>query len=128
MAHRRRAVGARTHQVLAQSCERLLGCGIPLWRVAVFVRTLHPNIPGRAFVWRRGEEVQVRPADFELFESEEFRNSPVAAVYQRGIAIRRRLADPDCPSIFPSSAISRPRMYRTIWPRHCASRTAPFRW
>ena len=97
--------GARSapepHQVLAQSCERLLGCGIPLWRVAVFVRTLHPNIPGRAFVWRRGEEVQVRPADFELFESEEFRNIPVAAVYQRGIAIRRRLADPDCPIDFP---------------------------
>ena len=43
--------------------------------VAVFVRTLHPNIPGRAFVWRPGEAVQVRPANFGLFESEEFRNT-----------------------------------------------------
>src|SRR5437588_5468145 len=69
--------GARSapqpHEVVAQCSERLIGCGIPLWRVAVFVRTLHPNIPGRAFVWRPGEEVQMRPADFELFESEEFR-------------------------------------------------------
>jgi adenylate cyclase len=36
--------GARStmqaHQVLAELCERLVGCGIPLWRVAVFVRTL----------------------------------------------------------------------------------------
>ena len=56
-------------QVLAELCHRLLACGIPLWRVAVFVRTLHPDIPGRAFVWRSGEEVQVRAADFELFES-----------------------------------------------------------
>jgi adenylate cyclase len=87
-------------QVLAQCSERLLGCGIPLWRVAVFVRTLHPDIPGRAFVWRSGEEVQVRAADFELFESEEFRNSPVVAVYKRGVAIRRRLADPACPIDF----------------------------
>src|SRR5438552_6868413 len=97
--------GARSapepHQVLAQSCERLLGCGLPLWRVGVFVRTLHPNIPGRAFVWRAGEEVQVRPADFELFESEEFRNSPVARVYERAVAIRRRLADQHCPIDFP---------------------------
>lgn len=97
--------GARSapepHQVLAEGCERLRRCGIPLWRVAVFVRTLHPNIPGRAFVWRPGEKVQVRPADFELFESEEFRNSPVASVSERGVAIRRRLADPDCPIDFP---------------------------
>jgi len=87
-------------QVLAQACERLLGCGLPLWRVAVFVRTLHPDIPGRAFVWRSGEQVQVRAADFELFESEEFRNSPVVAVYKRGVAIRRRLADRACPMDF----------------------------
>jgi adenylate cyclase len=83
-------------QVLAEGCDHLLRCGIPLWRVAVFVRTLHPNIPGRAFVWRHGEDVQVRPADFALFETDEFRQSPVASVYERGAAIRRRLADPDC--------------------------------
>jgi adenylate cyclase len=87
-------------EVLAELCHRLLACGIPLWRVAVFVRTLHPDIPGRAFVWRPGEEVQVRMADFELFESEEFRNSPVAGVHERGVAIRRRLADRDCPMDF----------------------------
>jgi adenylate cyclase len=88
-------------QVLAEGCERLLHCGIPLWRVAVFVRTLHPNIPGRAFVWRQGEDVQVRPADFGLFETDQFRQSPVASVYERGAAIRRRLADPDCLIDFP---------------------------
>jgi adenylate cyclase len=96
--------GARSapepHQVLEQCCERLIDCGIPLWRVAVFVRTLHPNIPGRAFVWRRDGPVQMRPADFELFESEEFRNSPVAGVHQGGVAIRRRIADRDCPMDF----------------------------
>jgi adenylate cyclase len=88
-------------QVLAEGCERLLRCGIPLWRVAVFVRTLHPNIPGRAFVWRHGESVQVRPAEFGLFETDEFRQSPVASVYERGAPIRRRLADPDCSIDFP---------------------------
>jgi adenylate cyclase len=46
--------GARSaphpQQVLAQLCERLVACGIPLWRVAVFVRTLHPQVMGRRFI------------------------------------------------------------------------------
>jgi adenylate cyclase len=86
--------------VLAQLCDRLVGCGIPLWRVAVFVRTLHPNIMGRRFVWRPGAGVEVMDAPFDLFETAEFRGSPVAQVYASGKPIRRRLADPHCPIDF----------------------------
>src|ERR1700747_221114 len=92
--------GARSaplpQQVLAQLCERLVACGIPLWRVAVVVRTLHPNVMGRRFVWRPGAEVETSEAPFALLESAEFRDSPVARVYETGTAIRRRLADRDC--------------------------------
>ena len=60
--------GARSaplpQQILAQLCDRLVACGIPLWRVAVFVRTLHPNVMGRRFAWRPGAEVEVREAPF----------------------------------------------------------------
>ena len=87
--------------LLSQSCERLAECGIPLWRVAVFVRTLHPQTPGYAFVWRAGEGVDVRPAKFELFASEQFRKSPVAAVYASRRGVRRRLVGPDCTIDFP---------------------------
>ena len=97
--------GARSapqpHQVVAQLCERLLAGGIPLWRVAVFVRTLHPNVMGRRFVWRPGAEVEVTEAPFELLETAEFRDSTPARIYATGKAIRRRLADPDCPIDFP---------------------------
>src|SRR5262245_49952211 len=100
--------GARStmhaHEVLAELCERLLGCGIPLWRVAVFVRTLHPYIMGRRFVWRPGTEVEVLDAPFDLLESAEFRDSPVAKVYASGTPLRRRLADADCPMDFPMLA------------------------
>ena len=96
--------GARStmqaHEVLAELCERLVGCGIPLWRVAVFVRTLHPHIMGRRFVWRPGADVEVSDAPFDLLESAEFRGSPVAKVYASGMPIRRRLADADCPIDF----------------------------
>jgi adenylate cyclase len=97
--------GARStvqaHQFIAELCDRLVGCGIPLWRVAVFVRTLHPHIMGRRFIWRMGADIEVQDAPFDLFETAEFRGSPAAKVYATGTPIRRRLADADCPIDFP---------------------------
>jgi adenylate cyclase len=92
---------AQPHQLLAQLCQRLVACGIPLWRVAVFVRTLHPNVMGRRFVWRPGAEVEITEAPFALLETADFRDSTPARVYATGAAIRRRLAMPDCPLDFP---------------------------
>ena len=88
-------------QVLAQLSERLVACGIPLWRVAVFVRTLHPQVMGRRFIWRPGTGVEVSEAPFELLESADFLENPIAHVYATGQALRRKLADPDCAVDFP---------------------------
>jgi adenylate cyclase len=97
--------GARSapqpHQVLAQLSERLVACGVPLWRVAVFVRTLHPQVMGRRLVWRPGAEVEISEAPYELLETATFRESPITRVYQTGTAIRRKLADPHCVADFP---------------------------
>ena len=49
-------------QMMAETCERLVAAGLPLWRVGVFVRTLHPDIIGRNFIWRPGAEVAVGTA------------------------------------------------------------------
>ena len=99
------ADGARSavqpQDVLAQLCERLVTCGIPLWRVAVYVRTLHPQVMGRRFVWRPDSEVETAEAPYTLLETAEFRDSPIARVYQTGEAIRRKLVDPGCPDDFP---------------------------
>jgi adenylate cyclase len=88
-------------QVLAQLSERLVACGIPLWRVAVFVRTLHPQVMGRRFIWRPGTEVEASEAPFELLESADFLENPIAQVYAAGRTLRRKLADPDCAVDFP---------------------------
>ena len=97
--------GARSaiqpQEILAQLCERLGVCGVPLWRVAVFIRTLHPNVMGRRFVWRPGAEVETSEAPFEILTSADFLENPIARVYQTKLAIRRRLADPDCSFDFP---------------------------
>jgi adenylate cyclase len=97
--------GARSapqpQEVLAQLCERLIACGIPLWRVAVFVNTLHPQIIGRRFIWRPGADVEISEGRFGLVDTPEFRENPVAHVYATRKAIHRRLADPGCAMDFP---------------------------
>ena len=57
--------------LLSQTCERLVDAGVPLWRVAAFVQTLHPDMLGRSFVWRPGAGVTVGKADFDVTQSDE---------------------------------------------------------
>ena len=83
--------------VLDQLVRRLVDAGLTLWRVAVFVRTLHPNVMGRRFSWRRGEAVSVAAAPYQMFDSPAFKDSPVDRVYRTGAPVRRRLLEPDCP-------------------------------
>jgi len=77
--------GARSapqpQQVLAELSERLAACGIPLWRP--------------------GAQIEVSEAPFELLETAEFRDNPIARVYETGRAIRRKLTDPNSAVDFP---------------------------
>jgi adenylate cyclase len=81
-------------RMMSETCERLVQAGLPLWRVGVFVRTLHPDIVGRNFVWRPGAEVVTRTANFETLESPEYRNSPLAVVLGEGREIRSLMDAP----------------------------------
>ena len=91
---------ADTQGVLGELCDRLVCCGIPIWRVGLFLLTLHPHIMGRRFLWKAGSAVDVNNAPFEAFQSDDFRNSPVRRVIDTGISVRRRLVDKDCPTDF----------------------------
>ncbi|MGA2793672.1 MAG: adenylate/guanylate cyclase domain-containing protein, partial [Roseiarcus sp.] len=91
---------SRSEDVLTELCNRLVDCGLPLWRVAVYVNTLHPEILARRFVWRPGAAAGVQEAPFEMAADDRYRTSPITQVRATGEAIRRRLADPDCPMDF----------------------------
>jgi adenylate cyclase len=90
--------GARSAQqgdhVLKKLCDDLLACGIPLWRVAVFVRTLHPDVFGRSFVWRPGADVVVSQAPHTITTRDDYLRSPVLAVYETGKPVRHLLTGP----------------------------------
>ena len=53
---------------MAECCERMVAAGLPLWRIGVFVRTLHPEIYGRNFIWRPGAEVEVGKVDYHILD------------------------------------------------------------
>jgi adenylate cyclase len=91
---------ALSETILEELCRGMVDAGIPLWRVAVFVTTLHPDYMGRAFYWRAESGVKVSEAEYKIRETDEYLGSPVVAVYGTRQPIRRQLADPDCPIDF----------------------------
>jgi len=97
--------GARTAaspgDVLSELCERLVAGGLPLWRVNVFVRTLHPDLMGRRLRWELGKALDISETPIQVLSSEMFRTSPVLAITQTRHSLRRRLAEPDCAFDFP---------------------------
>ena len=86
---------ASPSRMMSETCERLVQAGLPLWRVGIFVRTLHPDIFGRNFIWRPGAEVEIGTVDFDVLDSPQFRDSPLAIVFMEGIEVRGRVDDPE---------------------------------
>lgn len=76
-------------------CERLVEAGLPLWRMGLFVRALHPDIYGRNFIWRRGGGVAVGTADFDIRDTPEYRASPLRIVFEEGREVRARIDSPE---------------------------------
>jgi adenylate cyclase len=88
-----------TGQLVAAAGEQLVKAGIPLYRLAYFQLTLHPELDGHAYYWRRGQAVEVRSAPAGLRERPEFRDNPMAIVYEQRKTLRVRLesVEPEAP-------------------------------
>jgi adenylate cyclase len=84
----------QSDRLLKKLCDDLCACGIPLWRVGVFVRTLHPDVFGRSFVWRPGADVVVSTAPHTIVGTDDYLKSPILTVYETGKPVRHRLAGP----------------------------------
>jgi adenylate cyclase len=88
-------------RVIAETCERLVKAGLPLWRVGIFVRTLHPDIFGRNFIWKPDAEVELGTVDFGIQDTPGFHTSPLSLVFREGVEIRGRTDDPAAVARFP---------------------------
>lgn len=89
------APGAPTPMaVLERFGPDLVTAGVPLERMAAFVRTLHPSVMGRRFLWEQGKpKVEAVEAPWQLLSSPQFLASPVAKVFATGEVERHRLVD-----------------------------------
>jgi adenylate cyclase len=97
--------GARSatqpQDIVRQLCERLLDCGLPLLRAGVFVRTLHPIVAGRGYIWQRGvAEIQQIDAVYDDLQSDQYLRNPLYPVFNGSGEIRRRLAAIEGPDEF----------------------------
>lgn len=80
----------------AELVHRLARCmveaGIPLCRLHVIIRTLHPQVTGSACLWwRHQDQVEMKELPHSLLESDEYLHSPLVPIFEGAGGIRRRL-------------------------------------
>jgi len=72
--------------------RQMLVAGIPIWRLAVIIPTLHPQVNALAYRWWRKndttEEIQV---SHQVLVNPEYLNSPFVPIFEGAGGIRRRL-------------------------------------
>ena len=71
--------------------EQLVEAGIPLYRLAYFQLTLHPELAGKRYSWRRGQAAETGSAPHGLQQMTDYRDNPLPAVFEQRKTIRVRL-------------------------------------
>jgi adenylate cyclase len=81
----------------------LIEGGLPLQRLYLAQRTLHPQVGALGYLWNRGDPVaQMIEREHAITVSAAYLSSPVRRIYENGEKlIRRRLAGPDAQLDFP---------------------------
>jgi adenylate cyclase len=82
--------------LLGGFCDRLVGAGVPLLRVATGVEAFHPTLDARGTLWSRGSAVRQEDYTREEAEAneEEWRQSPFFVLAETDATeLRRRLGD-----------------------------------
>ena len=78
--------------VVGEFCRRLGAEGLPLQRVLVSLRTLHPELATVGYVWRRGEpDVQEVARGHDTLDSPLYQDSPIRLIHEGAPEVRRRI-------------------------------------
>lgn len=87
---------ASTKELTEAFARQLQAVGIPLWRMTVIIRTLHPQVMAEALVWwSKQATVDVRRVPYSEIQSPQFLNSPLVPIFEGAGGIRRRLDIPE---------------------------------
>ena len=88
-------------ELLGGLCDLLVARGLPLERVGLHGRVLHPQLAGVRLLWRRGIGAEETHYAHDTVESGAYEKSPLYQVYLNGSTIRRRLNGPPADDDFP---------------------------
>ena len=81
-------------ELLGGLCELLVSRGVPLERVGLHSRLLHPQLAGVRLLWRRGIGAEETLYRYDVTESGAYEKSPLYQVYTTAEIVRRRLSEP----------------------------------
>jgi adenylate cyclase len=85
-----------TKELTDAFARQLQRVGIPIWRLSVIIRTLHPQVLAEALRWwSKRPNVDVLRVPYADSHSPAFLNSPLVPIFEGAGGIRRRLDIPD---------------------------------
>jgi adenylate cyclase len=78
-------------------CTKIAALGIPLCRLRIHIRTLHPQFLGTSYTWTRGaDEIAEFNATYAILDEDCYRASPFRAIFEDAAGgFRRRLDIPN---------------------------------
>jgi adenylate cyclase len=93
-------LAAASDDLLGGLCELLVSQGLPLERVGIHGRVIHPQVVGIRILWRRGIGSEETLYGYDTVEAG-YDTSPLKVVYESGQPLRRRLKGPPSDDDFP---------------------------
>ncbi|WP_244479810.1 MULTISPECIES: adenylate/guanylate cyclase domain-containing protein [unclassified Methylobacterium] len=80
-------------------CRRLREAGIPVARGTIHLRTHHPLWLGTRILWRTGlEAAALQNFEYGIVETDQFKLSPAAEIFNGAERVRKRLEEPAQPA------------------------------
>jgi uncharacterized protein (DUF427 family)/class 3 adenylate cyclase len=93
---------ASISELVARLARQLVAVGVPVHRLNLLIRTLHPQVMGTAHIWSRdADEVQEVALTHLRAQEQQFLESPFAAIFRGRGGVRRRLDAPEARLDFP---------------------------
>jgi len=88
-----------TSKLVAAAGEQLVEAGFPLYRLAYFQLTLHPELAGTGYVWRRGQGVETGLRYHGDNQDAGYKDNPLPVVFGQKKTVRVRLesVEPQAP-------------------------------
>jgi len=89
-------------ELVVRLSHSLFSSGVPVWRLQLLIRTLHPELFATGYTWWRDtDEVEIFTAAHDVLETREHRESPYTPILNGAGGVRRSMEGPDPQFDFP---------------------------